>query len=129
MIHTKYLEIVPEIFKFKLVFDWDEKENRKLRWRKIVNIPYYSTKLNQCVSANLPHMAKSIYYSFQHSTFPQKIKTFQIVSFLKKIRSVTERELSASKSLFAHIKCYWETYSQISKWQYGSQTILLRHRF
>ena len=73
-------------------------------------------------------MAKSIYYSFQRSTFPEKIKTFQIVSFLKKIKFVTEKELSASKSLFAHIKGFWETYSQTSKWQYGSQTILLRHR-
>ena len=74
MIHEEYPEILPENFKFKLVSNNEVKiEIENLDTKK--SSGYGSIRaiiLKQCVFAYLLHLANSINYSIQYSSFPQE---------------------------------------------------------
>ena len=95
MIHEKYPETLPQSFKFQLVSNNEvKKEIENLDTKKSStygSIP--ATILKKCVNAYLPHLANSINYSIQHSSFPQELKLSEVIPVYKKLNPLQKGEL------------------------------------
>lgn len=63
--HKKYIEIVPEYFKFELAFDIDAKK-RKLRYQKAVNIRFCSSNYLKAMRECLFVMPHKFHQSFSN---------------------------------------------------------------
>ena len=108
MIHEKYPEILPEIFKFQLVSnDEVKKEIENLDTKKSStygSIP--ATILKQCVNAYLLHLTNSINY-IQHSSFPQELNLSEVIPVYKKLNPL-QKENYRPVSLLPHVSKVFE---------------------
>ena len=109
MIYEKYLEILPESFKFQFGSNNEVKKEIEILDSK-KSSAYDSmpaTILKQCVNPYLPHLTNSINYSVQHSNFPKELKLSEVILVYKKLDPLQKRNYRPI-SLLQHVSKIFE---------------------